>query len=159
MGPVAERLPILQMLIELHKTEIQTPSFIRFESMSGMPLSGIVEFEEVDAEHTRVKLRFEHAMPSQLRMVSVGRVGVENHMKTILEQNLATFKMLAEGDLEFSDEKYDQARVWREIEEMREAYEQSEWMSTNEEPFELTDLEDCMERLEDSPIVVQDDEM
>ena len=147
------------MLIELHKTEIQAPSFIRFESMNGMPLGGIVEFEEVESERTRVKLRFENAMPTQLRMVSVGRLGVENHMKMILEQNLATFKMLAEGDLEFSEEKYDQARVWREMEEMREAYEQSEWMSTNEEPFEMTDARDCLENLDDLVTVDKDDEM
>lgn len=125
--------PILQIMLYLTKTEIKENEFIKFKGTIGMPLGGIVEFEDTEDGQTRVKFRFEHAMPKCLQQVKVGVYGVENHMKTILEQNMATFKMLVEGDLEFSQEKYDKQRALKEVYDMRDAYYRSGWISTEKE--------------------------
>lgn len=141
----------------LQKTEIKENAFIKFRSTIGMPLGGIVEFEEIAPDQTRVELRFEHAMPSCLLQVKIGVYGVENHMKTILEENMATFKLLAEGKLPFSEDKYDSERALEEWFELQEAYHRSGWLST-EEDYQPSNVDDFGRELREYEMFPEEDE-
>eukprot|EP00210_Caulerpa_lentillifera_P001033 g996.t1 len=133
--------PVTQNLIRMKKIEVKESEFIKFASVYGMPLKGIVEFNARE-NGTVVNLRFEHPMPQVLVREKVGVLGVESHMNRILQENLETFKKLSEGELEFSEEKYDIERAQKELNELKDAFLNSGWLSEGfkESPYDMSDL-------------------
>lgn len=130
-----------QNLLLIKKTEVKEFEFIKFASIFGMPLKGIVEFKK-HKNGTIVNLRFEHPMPIVLLREKVGVIGVEAHINRILQENLETFKKLSEGELKFSEEKFDTERAWKELNEMKDAVYNSGWIAdeTEESFFDVDDL-------------------
>lgn len=130
-----------QNLLLMKKTEVKESEYIKFASIFGMPLKGIVEFKKHE-NGTIVNLRFEHPMPIVLLREKVGVIGVEAHINRILQENLETFKKLSEGKLKFSEEKFDTERAWKELNEMKDAVYNSGWIAdeTEKSLFDFDDL-------------------
>jgi len=135
------RLPIIQIMMYVKRTEVEENRFIKFRSSMGMSLAGMMEFKAISAVRSRIVLRFEHALPTCLMDAKIGPIGVGSHMKTILGENLATFKMLAERDLEFSEHKHDTDQIRSELEEVERAYVES-GMLTEDESYSPSDLKE-----------------
>ncbi|CAD7696318.1 unnamed protein product [Ostreobium quekettii] len=94
--------PILEIAFILEKEEVVENKVIKFKSLWGMPLKGLVEFREQDGG-TYVELRFEHLMPVLFKEYKIGVMAVESDMKKILSENMVVLKDILEGRLAIDD--------------------------------------------------------
>ncbi|KXZ45091.1 hypothetical protein GPECTOR_58g540 [Gonium pectorale] len=109
-------LPVMEIVFVLQKTTIVPDIRIAFESVWGMPMSGLssenafptfrpatrlpdpgtVEFTELEPGRTKVDLSFGVSLPDLLVEMKIGVFGVQNSLVPILTDNLGAFKALAE---------------------------------------------------------------
>lgn len=91
------RLPIMEIVFVMEKTEVAPGEAIRFQTQWGMPMRGEVTFGAgAAAGETVVSLSFEHPLPQLLVDMKIGRFGVETQMMQILGENLSEFAALVE---------------------------------------------------------------
>ncbi|GFH24850.1 uncharacterized protein HaLaN_22716, partial [Haematococcus lacustris] len=78
------RMPLLEIVFLLHKTEIELDKRILFETRWGMPAAGEVAFLEMDSSFTAVALHFEFQMPEVLVDMKVGKLGSPSSPRPLL---------------------------------------------------------------------------
>ncbi|GMH35719.1 hypothetical protein BSKO_03587 [Bryopsis sp. KO-2023] len=88
--------PTLEIMMKMVKEEVVANKHIKFGSIEGMPMKGIVEFAEVEGG-TEVFFRFENCLPRQYVEFNIGHIAVITNVNDILKENMEQFKLLAEG--------------------------------------------------------------
>ncbi|PNH10854.1 hypothetical protein TSOC_002327, partial [Tetrabaena socialis] len=89
-------MPVMEIVFVLQKTEVVQDEYIAFESVWGMPITGVVSFTDLGDGRTEVQLAFTHALPDLLVDLKVGTFGLQNSLRPILGENLEVFKALVE---------------------------------------------------------------
>lgn len=92
-----ELLPVMEIVFVLQKTRVVPDERIEFETVWGMPMTGLVTFDELPGEQgTRVSLQLQHAIPGLLLELRVGPFGLTGSLGPIFQHNLDDFKRLVE---------------------------------------------------------------
>eukprot|EP00877_Chromochloris_zofingiensis_P009128 jgi/Chrzof1/4469/Cz14g14120.t1 len=92
-------LPVMEINFLLAKTEVTENEGIVFQSVYGMPMSGIVVFKEEPDGRTTVGLAFDHPVPTLLVELKISAMAVGPHITDILQENMEQYKSIVEASV------------------------------------------------------------